>query len=719
MANLARWCFRHSYIIIAVWLVLLVSVFGLTKNLGTDYSNSFSLPNTDSTKALNLLKTVSPSASGETDTIVWQVNSGSVKNVATEKRINSMLHKVADVPEVGSVTSPYTILGARQISSNGKTAYAQIAWTGEYQNLNKSNVKKVISEVLAANTKGLNVQIGGEAIEQSEQSSTSFSTGIGVLAAAVVLFIAFGSLLAMSVPLITTLVALGVGISSIGLLSHALSISSFSPILGALIGLGVGTDYALFIITRHRSGLLSGLSPEEAAVKSLNTAGRAVIFAGITVCVALLGLLTLGLDFLSGVGIAAAIVVAITVLSSITLLPALLGTYKMRVLSRRSRAKLRKSGPVNEAEATGFWARNARFVQKHPLKVATMAFVIIFILAIPYFSLRLGSSDAGNDASTTTTRKAYDLLSNGFGPGFNGPLQLVGQIKTNGERISFDNLAREVKNIPGVAQVSEVPISPETKVGIIEVVPTTSPESKDTSNLINNLRKNIIPSAEKNTNLHVYVGGITAIFNDFASVIGSKLPLFLAVIIGLGFIILMVAFRSLVIPLTAAVMNLLAIGAAFGVLVAIFQWGWLSGILHTGGPGPVESFLPVIMIAILFGLSMDYQVFLVSRMHEEWVHTQDNNKAVRIGQTETGRVITAAATIMILVFLAFIFEGQRVIAEFGIGLAAAVLLDAFILRNFLVPAIMHKFGRTNWWLPKWLDRVLPHLAVEPTEKKLK
>jgi RND superfamily putative drug exporter len=715
MASLARWCFRHSFIVIGVWLVLLVSLFGLTKHLGSDYSNSFSLPNTDSTKALNLLKTVSPSASGETDTIVWKVSSGSVTNSATKQRINDLLHKVSTVSQVGSITSPYTALGARQISSNYKTAYAQISWTGEFQNLNKNNVKKVIADVKTANTKGLDVQIGGQAIEQSEQSSTSFSTGIGVLAAAVVLFIAFGSLIAMSVPLITTLIALGVGISAIGLLSHGLAISNFSPILGALIGLGVGTDYALFVITRHRSGLLSGLSPEEATVKSLNTAGRAVIFAGVTVCVALLGLLTLRLNFLSGIGIAAAIVVATTVLSSITLLPALLGIYKMKVLSRRSRAKLRKDGPIDEAKATGFWARNARFVENHPLPIATVALVIIFILAIPYFSLRLGSSDAGNDASTTTTRQAYDLLSTGFGPGFNGPLQLVAQVNTNGERIAFNNLVVAVKKLPGIAQVAEAPASQETKVGIIDVVPTTSPESKATSGLINKLRKNIIPTTEKNTGLHVYVGGITAIFNDFANVISGKLPLFLAVIIGLGFLILMVAFRSLVIPLTAAIMNLLAIGAAFGVLVAIFQWGWLSGILHTGGPGPVESFLPVIMIAILFGLSMDYQVFLVSRMHEEWVHTNDNNKAVRIGQTETGRVITAAATIMILVFLAFIFEGQRVIAEFGIGLAAAVFLDAFILRNFLVPAIMHKFGKANWWLPKWLDKILPHLAVEPVD----
>lgn len=717
MANIARWCFRHSFIVIGIWIVLLITSFGLTKAFGTNYSNSFSLPSTDSTKAQNLLKTVSAGASGENDTIVWHVSSGSVRSKSTQQQINTMLDKVQRVPQVASIVSPYAALGERQISNDGKTAYAQLSWNGQFLNLNKQNVKTVIEDVQAVNAKGLEVEIGGQAIEQSEQSSTSRSAGIGVLAAAIILFIAFGSLLAMSVPLISALMALGVGISSIGLLSHVLSISTFSPILGALIGLGVGTDYALFIITRYRSGLLGGLEPEEAAVKALNTAGRAVMFAGVTVCVALLGLLTLRISFLSGVGIAAALVVATTVLAAITLLPALLGIYKMRVLSRRSRNKLKRSGPVDEAATTGFWARNAHFVEDHSLKVATMALLVMLILAIPYFSLRLGSSDAGNDPASTTTRKEYDLLANGFGPGFNGPLQLVGQVNTAGQRAAFNELARKVKQLPGVAQVAEVLLTPQTKVGIIKVIPTTSPESEATSNLIKNLKKDVIPAAEKNTGLHVYVGGITAIFNDFASVISSKLPLFLGVIIGLGFLILMVAFRSLVIPLTAAVMNLLAVAAAFGIIVAVFQWGWLSGILHTGGPGPVESFLPVIMVAILFGLSMDYQVFLVSRMHEEWVHSKNNDRAVRIGQTETGRVITAAASIMILVFLSFILEGQRVIAEFGIGLASAVLLDAFILRNFLVPALMHRFGRANWWLPKWLDKILPHLAVEPLDRK--
>ena len=398
-------------------------------------------------------------------------------------------------------------------------------------------------------------------------------------------------------------------------------------------------------------------------------------------------------------------------------MPALLGVYKMRVITKKVRNKIKENGPIKDSEVTGIWAKNSSFVQKHSILVSVIALLIMLTLAIPFLSLRLGSSDAANDAAGTTTRKAYDLLSEGFGPGFNGPLELVAVVDNQDAKIAFVNLAVKIKQLPGVVQVLEFPINPANNLGIIQVVPSTSPESVQTSDLIKKLNNSIIPQSVQGSNLEVYVGGETAIFNDFASVIGSKLPVFLAVIILLSFLILMVAFRSLLIPLTAAFMNVIAVAAAFGVVVAIFQWGWLSTLLHTGGGGPVESFLPVIMVAILFGLSMDYQVFLVSRMHEEWVHTKDNNKAVRLGQAETGRVITAAATIMICVFMSFIFEGQRVIAEFGIGLSVAVLLDAFVLRNFLVPALMHKFGKANWWIPEWLDKILPHLAVEPMEKK--
>ncbi len=719
MDKIARWCFRNKYIVIGLWIVVLVATTGATKQFGTKYADSFALPQSGSTKALNLLSKVSSSESGEVDTVVWRVQSGTVYDTINKTKINKLISEISTTPQVASVTSPYSIIGSRQISVNGKIAYAKVNWDGVFTKIKKQNVLKVVGDVKSASSSNIQSAIGGQAIEQSQQASTSNSEAIGIVAAAIILLIAFGSVYAMTVPIITALMALGVGIGSIGLASHFLSISTFSPIIGALIGLGVGIDYALFIVTRHRSGLIAGLDPEEAAVKAINTAGRAVLFAGSTVCVALLGLLTVGISFLNGVGIAAAIVVAVTVIAAETLMPALLGIYKMKVITKKARNKIKQNGPVQESEANGIWAKNARFVQNHSVIVAVIAILVMLSLAIPFLSLRLGSSDASNDAKGTTTRIAYENLSKGFGPGFNGPLELVASVNNQSDRIAFTNLADKIKQLPGVVEVISVPINPANNIGIIEVVPSTSPESVQTSNLIKELNNYIVPQAVQGTNLKVYIGGVTAIFNDFASVIGSKLPLFLGVIILLSFLILMVAFRSLLIPLTAAFMNVIAVAAAFGIVVAVFQWGWLSSILHTGGAGPVESFLPVIMVAILFGLSMDYQVFLVSRMHEEWVHTKDNGKAVMLGQAETGRVITAAATIMIFVFMSFIFEGQRVIAEFGVGLSVAVLLDAFVLRNFLVPALMHKFGKANWWLPGWLDKILPHLAVEPMEKKPK
>ena len=711
MDKIARWCFRNKFIVIGLWVVALVAITVSTNKFGTKYADSFALPQSGSTKALNLLSKVSSSESGEIDTVVWRVQSGTVYDTINKTKINKLISEISSTPQVASVTSPYSIIGARQISVNGKIAYAKVNWDGVFTKIKKQNVLKVVSDVKSASSSNIQSAIGGQAIEQSQQASTSNSEAIGIVAAAIILLIAFGSVYAMTVPIITALMALGVGIGSIGLASHFLSISTFSPIIGALIGLGVGIDYALFIVTRHRSGLIAGLDPEEAAVKAINTAGRAVLFAGSTVCVALLGLLTVGISFLNGVGIAAAIVVAVTVIAAETLMPALLGVYKMKVITKKARNKIKQNGPVQESEANGIWAKNARFVQNHSVIVAVIAILVMLSLAIPFLSLRLGSSDASNDAKGTTTRIAYENLSKGFGPGFNGPLELVASVNNQSDRIAFTNLAIKIKQLPGVVEVISVPINPANNIGIIEVVPSTSPESVQTSNLIKELNNYIVPQAVQGTNLKVYIGGVTAIFNDFASVIGSKLPLFLGVIILLSFLILMVAFRSLLIPLTAAFMNVIAVAAAFGIVVAIFQWGWLSSILHTGGAGPVESFLPVIMVAILFGLSMDYQVFLVSRMHEEWVHTKDNDKAVMLGQAETGRVITAAATIMIFVFMSFIFEGQRVIAEFGVGLSVAVLLDAFVLRNFLVPALMHKFGKANWWLPGWLDKILPHLAV--------
>jgi putative drug exporter of the RND superfamily len=712
LSALARWCYRHRLIVVLLWVVAVAGLGVASKAVGSAYSDNFSLPGTESTKALQLLQKSLPAQSGDSATVVWQTGAGgTVQDPAVRQRMTATLGKLAKLPSVTSVTSPYGPRGARQISKDGRTAYAQISFDQLGNKLPKADVQRVVDTAEQARTAGLRVELGGNPISQTERTPPSSSEAVGVLAAAIVLFIAFGSLFAMLLPIMTAIAGVGTGLLTVGLLTHALDIGQIGPILGALIGLGVGIDYALFIVTRHRTGLRSGMTVEDSVVKAIDTSGRAVLFAGATVVIALLGMLVLGMSFLNGMAIASATTVVATVLAAITLLPALLGFLGMRTLSRRER-RLTAAGTPSGG---GVWQRWASVVQRRPGLLSTVAIVVIAVLTVPVFSLRLGSSDAGNDPSSTTTRQAYDLLATGFGPGFNGPLQLVAQTPAPADRQALGRLVDQVGHLKGVASVAAPPMPPGSKIGIVQVVPTTSPQSKQTSDLIGRLRHDVVPAAERGTTMKVYVGGATAIFVDFAGVLTGKLPLFLGVIIALGFILLLVAFRSLLVPATAAVMNVLAAGASFGVIVAFFQWGWGSELIGLGAAGPVEAFLPVIMLSVLFGLSMDYQVFLVSRMHEEWVHTRDNARAVNVGQAQTGRVITAAATIMIAVFIAFVFGGQRVIAEFGIGLAAAVALDAFILRTVLVPSVMHLFGAGNWWLPKWLDRRLPHLSVDPPD----
>jgi len=718
MSSLARWCFRRRFAVLGLWIAALLVLGGLSQAAGDQYSDQFTLPGTESTRALDLLQRSFPAQSGDADQIVWSVDHGSVEDPAVKRRVEAMLGKVATSPNVVSVKSPYAAAGAAQISRDGTIAYATVNFDKEVQDVPKGSYTKVIDLAKGARGDGLRVELGGNGIQQAQQQPQGATELIGIGFAAIVLAFAFGSLFATLLPLVSAIFALGLGLTIAGLVAGVIHIATFAPQLASLIGLGVGIDYALFIVTRHRNAIMAGTSPAEAVELALNTSGRAVLFAGGTVCIALLGLLVLGITFLNGVAIAAAISVLCTLAAATTLLPALLGILGMKVLSRRERRRLAAEGP-RESHAIGFWARWSAFVQRRPVPLAAAAVVLMIALAIPFLSLRLGSSDAGNDPTSTTTRQAYDLLAKGFGPGSNGPLQLVARTPGGqGDAATLNALAARVKTLPDVATVGPPVFNAGKDVAIVQVIPKSAPQDKATSELISQLRDHVVPAAVGRSDVKVYVGGITAIFDDFAAVLTSKLPLFIGVIVLLGCLLLMIAFRSIVVPLTAAVMNLLAAGAAFGVVTAVFQWGWGGGLIDIGRSGPVESFLPVMLLAILFGLSMDYQVFLVSRMHEEWAHTTDNDRAVRVGQADTGRVITAAATIMILIFGSFTLLGQRVISEFGIGLAAAVLLDAFVLRMVLVPALMHKLGRVNWWLPGWLDRILPHVSVDPSEAEV-
>ncbi len=572
-----------------------------------------------------------------------------------------MLTEVSRLPHVGRVASPYAAGGARQISRSGTIAYATVTYDEQANSLPLTSIKRVIRVARSAADRDLQVQLGGQATERTDMMGPG-GLGFGILAAAIVLLLVFGSVLAAVLPLLTAGFALATGVAFIGLLSKLISMPSFSEQLALLIGLGVGVDYALFIVTRYRQAMARGKSSVEAIMESLDTSGRAVLFAGITVCIALLGMLTLGLSFLSGVGIAATIVVAFTVLAATTLLPALLGFFGPRTLTRRARRAI-AAGELTRNDESPAWARWAATLRAHPALLAAGAAVVMLVIAIPFGSIRLGSTDAGSDPTNTTTRHAYDLLAKGFGPGFNGPLQLVANVSGPGQSQQFQRVLAAVARTPDVVSVTPARLLPHG-VATADAVEKGSPQAASTSDLISTLRDRAIPAAAQGR-VRVLIGGQTAIFKDFSSVLAGKLPLFIGVVVLLSFLLLMAVFRSLLIPLMAAVMNLLSVSAAFGVVTAVFQWGWLASVIGVDQTGPIAAFLPVIVFAILFGLSMDYEVFLVSRIYEEWQHRRDNTEAVTHGLAATGRTITAAASIMVLVFAAFVLGGELTIKLFG------------------------------------------------------
>lgn len=711
MVGLARWCARHRKLVLAVWLAALILFGALDRSVGSNFQTKFSLPNTESTRALSILEQQFPSRSGEADQIVLHARRGTLHAADVQRQVTRMLDRVAKLPHVETVISPYSPVATGQISRDQTIGFATVYLSGQTQAVPKAAVRQIIATAEAANSPSLQVALGGNAIENAQPLKGEQGTGLGIIFALIVLLIAFGAVLAAVLPLITALAAVGIGTAITGLLSHVIAIPTFATILGVLIGLGVGVDYALFIVSRHRSGLRAGSALEDSIANALNTSGRAVFFAGLTVCIALLGQFALGVSFLYGVAVSASITVALTMLASLTLLPALLGFFGRRVLSRRERARLAATGPVGE-KPQGFWYRWARLLERHPAVSAAAGVAIMVVVAIPVLSLHLGLSDSGTDPPSSTTRQAYDLLARGFGPGFNGPFDIVGRVPSPRDAGAFDRLVARLADQPGVATITPARLSTSGKAAVSVLYPTTPPSSLATTRLLNHIRHEVIPSAERGSTLRVDVGGDTAIGEDFAHVLSGKLPLFIGVVVVLAFLLLMAVFRSLLIPLAASVMNLLSVGAALGILTATFQWGWGRSLLGFSQNGPVEVFVPVIMFSILFGLSMDYEVFLVSRIHEEWVHRRDNRLAVTLGQAETGRVITAAAAIMILVFASFILGGTYIIQQFGIGLAGAILIDAFVVRTLLVPSLMHLLGRANWWLPGWLARALPRLAVD-------
>jgi RND superfamily putative drug exporter len=530
---------------------------------------------------------------------------------------------------------------------------------------------------------------------------------VGLIAAIVILLFAFGSVLAMGLPIMTALFGIGIGLGLVQLLANFVSMPDFASQLAAMIGIGVGIDYALFIVTRYRQLLHDGHQPEAAVVKSIKTAGKAVLFAGCTVVISLLGMFFMRLSFMNGLAIGASLAVLITMVASVTLLPAVLGFVGLKIDSWA--LPWAKKTTTSERN---IWYRWSRFVQRHPAPMALLGLVILGALALPVFQIHLGSSDQGNLPTKETARRAYDLLSKGFGPGFNGQMIIAVKVPDDAAGAQLTAVATAVGKTEGVQAASPAFWQPGSNVAMISVFPTTSPQDQKTVDTIDRLRADTLPAATKGTGLEAHVGGSTALFEDVSTILGQRLWFFIGGVLTLSFLLLMVVFRSILVPLKAVIVNLLGIGAAYGVLVLIFQKGVGAGVLGVGRPGPIESFVPMMMFAILFGLSMDYEVFLLSRIKEEYDRTGDNGTAVADGLSHTARVITAAAAIMVCVFGSFVFGGNRVVMEFGLGMAVAVLIDATIVRMILVPSTMELLGDANWWMPKWLDRILPAIHIE-------
>jgi RND superfamily putative drug exporter len=706
---LARFCYRHRWRVLGAWVILLVGLFALNSSFGGKFLDEFDLPGSESQDAVDLLEEHGfDNRAGVTGQVVFKADD--VNDPAVMRGMEDLFDEVAEVTAPSEVVSPYSAEGAHQINDRATIAYAEI-------NLSDRDSDEVVdigdearALVAAADVPGTQVELGGDiAFEQPEFSSEV----VGFIAAMIILLIAFGSLLAMGLPLVTAVFGIVTGIAIVGLVVNVIGMPSFSNQAVAMIGIGVGIDYALFIVTRYREGLHEDLTPECATMRALDTAGRAVLFAGCTVIIAILGLFTIGLDMIRGLAVGISIGVLMTMLAALTLLPAVLGFVGTNIdrfgLPHRRRAE--------RAGHQSIWYRWSRVVQHRPWPALLVSAAILIVLATPLFGIRLGFGDAGNQPTEFTVRRAYDLISEGFGPGANGPLLLAAETPGGASDLqALEALSAELDQTEGVAFASE-PIPNESgEAAIIQVQPTSSPQDKETAHLVNRLRDDAIPEAVAGSTADVKVGGATAAVVDFSRYTSDRLPWFIGAVLVLSFLLLMVVFRSLLVPLKAVIMNLLSVGAAYGILVAVFQWGWGSSLLGVGREGPIDAWIPMMLFAVIFGLSMDYEVFLLSRIREDYDRTHDNASAVANGLAATARVITAAAAIMFFVFFSFVLGADRSLKMFGFGLAMAVLLDATLVRLVLVPATMELLGDRNWWLPRWLDRILPVVHVEAEEE---
>jgi len=716
--DLARLCARRKYVVLGGWIIALLLLAGLTVQIGSGFKDSTQVPSSESATAYSLLNqagqgSLVSSDSTVTGNIAWHVTGATVTSPGVEKSFAAMLGQVAHLPGVEQVTSPYSLAGAAQVSPSGSTAYATVTLA---KGADVQPVEHAAEQLRSSTT---DVQVGGTAFTPAVGASQGTEV-IGILAALLILLLVFRSVWAAVLPVITGITGVGFGLLVVVLGSHLVTLSSTSITMGSLIGLGVGIDYALFIVNRYRKALLSGASVPDAIATALTTSGRAVVFAGVTVIAALLGMLVVNLSVLTGMAEAAALTVLFTVASATTLLPALLAILGRRVLSRRQRRALAAGQPAEVPGAharagQGLAARWSGLVQRAPRRSAALALLAIVALAVPVLSMRVGAADASSDPAGSSTRAYYDTMAAGFGHGFDAPLLLVAQAPDAASQHALAKLATELPAAADVAAVTApatVGQSGGQRLEMITVVPQTSAQAAATSDLVNSLRHDVIPAAEAGTHLHVYVGGTTASTIDLSNALMSKLPLYLVLIALLGFVLLALAFRSGLIALTGALTSLGSILAGLGAITAIFQFGWGSSLFGVGTAAPISFIIPVCIIGVVFGLSTDYQVFLVSRIREEWQRTGDNAGAIRAGVAETAKVIVMAMAIMACVFGSFGFSGQRIVASIGVGMASAVIIDALLVRLTLVPALMQLAGRWNWAYPGWAERLTPRLSVE-------
>jgi RND superfamily putative drug exporter len=707
LGRLAARCYDHRRIVLVTWLLVLIAMIVTAQVVGTRYQDKFTAGDTPSQQAADILSAKFPAKSGDTADVVFHTTAPITSN---RTAITDVIRQLTPLAHVQSVTSPFSPAGAHQIAADGTIAFAVVQFDTTTAALPAAAVKAVIHTAQAADHSGFQVELGGDPISSVATAAPGSSEGIGISAAILIMLLAFGSVVAMGLPIITALFGLGIGIALLELVTHFLVVPTFAPEMAAMIGIGVGIDYALFIVTRYRQGLFEGRDPRGAVITSLMTSGRSVLFAGSTVVISLFGLFLIGQPYMIGLATACIAAVLMVLIAALTLLPALLGFAGNAIDKLHLPGLLQNGGPP---ATNGFWHRWSRLVQRRAWVTGTLAVLVLILLALPMFSMRLAFTDAGNDPTSLTTRQAYDLLAQGFGPGFNGPLVVAIDMHGAGDDAIVHHLRTSILHTPGVAYVVPPQFNAAHTGAVIVAYPTTSPQAAPTQTLVRVLRSDVVAPVVKGTQVDAQIGGETAGGIDAAVFLGHRLFLVIGAVLVLSFLLLMMVFRSVVLPLKAVIMNLLSVGAAYGVMVAVFQWGWLGSVIGIGERGPIDPWIPVTMFTILFGLSMDYEVFLLSRIREEWLRTGDNSLSVADGLAITGRIITAAAAIMFCVFASFIIKDPlHILKVFGLGLATAVAVDVTLVRMVLVPSLMELLGPVNWWMPKWLDRVVPTLGVE-------